>query len=95
MPNGSSSRNEAVTCEPFRKDHLCPVVATEIESNMLKDAIESADDNLIDAGADFSVSVTRRKLFSRSADWAEPPTMAVFHHVRLHIFDIFCTCKVH
>jgi hypothetical protein len=33
-----------------------------MKSNVLKNAIESADDNLIQAGADFTVGVIQRKL---------------------------------
>jgi hypothetical protein len=78
----------------FRKDHLSPVGATGMESDMLKNAIESANDNLIHAGADFIAGVILKKLFPRSADCAEPPTMAVFHHVRLPILGIFPSFKV-
>jgi hypothetical protein len=50
---------------------------------------------LIHAGADFTVSVIQEKIFSRFGVSAEPPTMAVFHHARLHIPALSCSYTVH
>jgi hypothetical protein len=62
-----------------------------MESDMLKNAIESARFNLIHVKAKPLSVLSRKGGLARPLFLLAPTAMAVFHHVRLHVRGIYVT----